>query len=94
MEQRTERASKLAYIGEEDDGQAEGLPAEALHDAARAVDEALRRAHVARQHHLRAHLQVHHRPALRMPCRGISRPARFHQGRISMLRTHPLAAPP
>lgn len=76
-----------AHAGEEDDGQADGLPAEALHDAARAVDEAPRSAHIARQHHLCAHLQVHHRPALRRPCGGINPPESSSGECISVMPT-------
>lgn len=63
---------KAAHIDEEDDGEADGAAAEALHNPARAVDEAARSAHVARQHHLRAHLQLYRRPALRRQRKGVS----------------------
>ena len=63
---------KPAHIGKENNGEADGAAAEALHNAARAVDEAARRAHVACQHHLRAHLQLHCRPALRGQRKGVS----------------------
>jgi hypothetical protein len=54
-----------AHAGEAHNGQADGVADKALEDAACSIDEAPLGAHVARQHHLRAHLQLHHRLGLR-----------------------------
>lgn len=59
--------SWTAYIGEEDDRKADGGAAEALHNAARAIDEATARCHIPRQHHLRPRLELQARLALRPP---------------------------
>lgn len=52
-----DRGLRVAHAGEAHDGQADRGAHEAHDDAARAVDEPLARAQVARQHHLRARLE-------------------------------------
>ena len=55
---------RVAYFCKEDHGQADSVPNKALHDSARAIDEAAARADIARQHHLRSHLQLQYSLAL------------------------------
>ena len=57
--------SRVAYVCKQDNREADGGAAEALHDTAHAVDKAAAHAHVASQHHLRPHLQLQARLALR-----------------------------